>query len=119
MRTEPLRDGKLYLFRDRMPAVRLVSSSREIAARSLRDSQIDWLFDACGTLPGRCLDATWALFGVALRPQPIDAPCAGQPFVNVGFGLEAFDVTVFGAWIFGDNLPVAFGNPFGLENDSG
>src|SRR5436190_3953709 len=59
------------------------------------------------------------LLGVALRAQPIDAACAGQPFVDVGLAFEALDVAVFGAWIFGDNLPVTFGNPFGLENDSG
>jgi hypothetical protein len=59
------------------------------------------------------------LFGVALGSQPVYATASLHPFVDVGFALEAFDISGFGARIFGEDLPIILGYPLHLEGDSG
>jgi len=56
---------------------------------------------------------------VALRSQPVDAAGSLQPFVDVGFALEALDISGFGAWIFREDLPIILCDPLHFEGDSG
>jgi len=56
---------------------------------------------------------------VALRPQPIDAAGSLQPFVDVGFALEPFDIPGFDARIFSEDLPILLGDALHFEGDSG
>ena len=72
--------------------IMIVSKGRRVATRSLR---------------------------VALRSQPVDAAGSLQPFVDVGFALEALDISGFGSRIFSEDLPIVLGDPLHFEGDSG
>jgi len=56
---------------------------------------------------------------VPLRSQPIDAAGSLQPFVDVGFALEPFDIPGFDARIFSEDLPILLGDALHFEGDSG
>src|SRR5580692_1644038 len=56
---------------------------------------------------------------VALRSEPIDAAGSLQPFVDVGFALEPFDISRFDARIFSEDLPIILVDPLHFEGDSG
>ncbi|MDR3420143.1 MAG: hypothetical protein P4L80_02695 [Xanthobacteraceae bacterium] len=41
-----------------------------------------------------------------------------QPFIDFSFVRKPFDVSNFGPWIVGFNLPIVFGDPLHFENDT-
>src|ERR1700722_6087755 len=57
-------------------------------------------------------------FRVALGPQPPDLAVAVEPLIDLGFGLEAVDVSDLDAGAVRLDLPVALGDPLQLEDDS-
>src|SRR5271156_58154 len=58
-----------------------------------------------------------SLFGVTLRPQPVDAAGTVQPLIDLGFALQPCDVASFGARILGDDLPIALRYALHFESD--
>ena len=58
------------------------------------------------------------LFGVALRPEPVDAARAVEPLVGLGFALEALDVANLDPGTMSLKLPIAFGDALDLEGNA-
>ena len=57
--------------------------------------------------------------GVALGSQPVYTAGSLHPFVDLGFALEAFDISGFCARIFGEDLPIVLCYPLHFEGDFG
>ena len=55
------------------------------------------------------------LLRVTFGSKPSDAALAVHPLVNFRFALEALDVNRLNAGTFGQNIPVALGNPHRFE----